>query len=277
VLQTQFADAERFVRQSLTLIEEKDHSQRAYLLGSLGSVLTHRGSFAEAAEAVQSAIIFYRAMGNWMVAPNMSRLSQILLHQGKYEECLLLMDAIQSVLATSGSQLGMREIMTHAHPSKQCEVALARGHYAEAYRYAEQALAAWTPVSYARYQRATLASQLALALWGLGRHEDARIQLSSALEDALQNRTYLGLLLAICAGALLELQRGNIARGLEFYTTIAGQPLVANSLWYADIAGKKIAAAASQLPVEIMASARQRGETAELWESGQRLADSLFA
>lgn len=277
VLQTHFADAEGYVRQSLTLIEEKDRFQRAYLLGSLASVLTHRGSFEEAEEAVQSAINIYRAEGHWMVMPNMGRLSEIYLHQGKYEQCLRQMEAIQAMLTTTDSQVGNREMMAYLHPSKQSAVALAQGHYNEAHRFAEQALAAWTPVAYSRYERASLVSRVALALRGLGRRDEAWRQLSLSLKQALGDRSYIGLLLAIATGALLEVQQGNIARGLELYTTIARQPLVSNSIWYADIAGKEIAETASKLPVEIAANARENGERADLWETGQTLADSIPA
>jgi hypothetical protein len=66
-----------------------------------------------------------------------------------------------------------------------------------------------------------------------------------------------------------------VARAVEYYATIATQPLVAHSTWYADIAGKEISAATSQLPVAIATSARQSGEKADLWETGQRLIGSL--
>ncbi len=272
MLQTHFAESERYVRRSLALIQEKDRHQWAYALGLLGSILFHRGAFAEAEDTLQSAINLYRTEGHWMGMANMLRLSENLLHQGKYAESLLQVGEARSLATTITSLPGVREAVNYVYPSRHAAVALALGHYAEAHHYAEQALASWMPVSYARYEWAELTSHLALALWGLGEREDAWLQLSAALKEALQNRTYSGLLLAISTGALFELQRGNVARSLEFYTTIAEQPLVANSVWYADIAGKGIATAASQLPVDVMVSARQSGENADLWETGQRLA-----
>jgi hypothetical protein len=91
--------------------------------------------FAEAAYAAQSAIDIYHAEGHWMSMVNMLRLSQILLHQGKYEQSLMQLDAIQTMVTHSISQYGLREMMNYRHPSWHASIALTKGHYAEAHAY----------------------------------------------------------------------------------------------------------------------------------------------
>jgi hypothetical protein len=139
----------------------------------------------------------------------------------------------------------------------------------------EQALAHWKPIAYARYDRVSITACLALALRGLGRNEEAQAQWAGALKDALENRVYLGLLLVLTVAALFELDRGHVARAIELYRTVASQPLVSHSVWYTDIAGRELATAARQLPVEVAASAQQRGEKADLWQTGEQLADTI--
>jgi hypothetical protein len=167
--------------------------------------------------------------------------------------------------------------MEYIYPWMHGAVALAQGNFVEAYNYLEHALAGWMPVAYGRYDRVSLIASLALALRGLGRNDEARVQLVAALDDALGSRAYLGLLLTLTVAALFKLDQGNMVPAVELYATVAVQPLVSHSIWYDDIAGKTIAEAAGQLPAELVTTARHKGENADLWEGGRVLADSLAA
>jgi hypothetical protein len=198
-----------------------------------------------------------------------------LLHQGKYTQVIQQIDAARSNAIRAGQGTGIQVAIEYIDPWMHGAVTLAQGRYAEAHKQLEQALAGWSPVAYGRYDRVSITATLALALRGLGRNDEARVQFAAALKDALSSRAYLGLLLALAVAALLELDRGNTARAVELYTTVAAQPLVAHSTWYTDIAGKEIAEAATHLPAERVATARLKGENADLWETGQALVDSI--
>lgn len=274
-VQNRFADAERFVRQSLTLIKPTDRHQRAYALGQLSMIQCYRGLFAEAEEAARGAIDTYRKEGHWMAGINMGRLSRIFLHQGRYEQALMLIDQALSTAQGGGQGDWRHAVLDYLHPWRRGSVALAQGHYAEANQHLEQALAAWTPVAYSLYQRAALMGERVFALRGLDRADEARDQLASALTEALQSRSYTGLLSIMCGAALLALDQGNVARCLDLYAAAAAEPLVTNSIWYADIAGNEIAAAAGQRPVDIAAQARRRGANPDLWTLAQELVDAL--
>jgi hypothetical protein len=50
---------------------------------------------------------------------------------------------------------------------------------------------------------------------------------------------------------------------------------VANSRWFADIAGNEIAAAAESLPPEVVARAQERGRARDLWATVEALLDEL--
>ena len=112
---------------------------------------------------------------------------------------------------------------------------------------------------------------LVLTLRAIGRIDEAWVQLAACLKDALEIRSYRGVLMAITGSALLELDRGNVAHAIALYSTGGMQPLVSLSAWFADVAGKEIAAAANQLSVGIAANARRNGET------GRSLGDRSIA
>jgi tetratricopeptide (TPR) repeat protein len=279
MIQGHFADAERFARQGLKIVPETIRYQQAYLLPLLGFAQFHLGLFAEAETAVTAAINMHLEYGGVDIATAniVARLTHILLHQGKYTQVIQQIDAARSNASRAGQSTGIRLAMEYIHPWMHGAVTLAQGHYAEAYIYLEQALAGWTPVAYGRYDRVSLIASLALALRGLGRNDEARVQLAAALDDALGSRAYFGLLIALTVAALFKLDQENTVPAVDLYATVAAQPLVSHSIWYNDIAGKTIAEAAGQLPAELVATARHKGEKAGLWEAGQALADSLAA
>jgi hypothetical protein len=55
----------------------------------------------------------------------------------------------------------------------------------------------------------------------------------------------------------------------------ATQGIVANSKWFADIAGDQIAEAAEGLPVEVADAAKARGRALDLWETVAGLLEEL--
>lgn len=276
LLQAHFADAERFIRQSLALIRDSDRRQRGYALGLLGSTLFNRGLFIEAELALREAIdIYLDANIDWAITANMGRLVHVLQHTGRYAQVLRQLEVMQSIVDRTNAHGALRGIVSYLSPWKQGAIALAQGHHAEAHGHLARAVAAWTPVAYSRYERAILIGCLVCALRGLGRGQEAYAQLAAGLEDTLQNHSYRGLLVMITAAALLELDRGNIERSLELYTAVGAQPLAAHSTWYADIAGKEIASASNQLPADVADGARRRGEAADLWDIAQTLIEAL--
>ncbi len=64
--------------------------------------------------------------------------------------------------------------------------------------------------------------------------------------------------------ALLLADLGKKERALELYALASRYPLVANSRWFEDVAGRRIAAVAATLPPEVVAAAQERGRARDL-------------
>ena len=80
---------------------------------------------------------------------------------------------------------------------------------------------------------------------------------------------------ALPAVALLLLDDGAPERAVELYALTSRYPYVANSRWFADVAGDDIAAAAESLPPDVVARARERGQARDLWVTVEALLDEL--
>jgi len=71
-------------------------------------------------------------------------------------------------------------------------------------------------------------------------------------------------MLALPAIALLLADEGEKERAVELYALASRYPLVANSRWFEDVAGRHIAAVAATLPPDAVAAAQERGQARTL-------------
>jgi hypothetical protein len=67
--------------------------------------------------------------------------------------------------------------------------------------------------------------------------------------------------------ALLLADGGQAERAVEVYALAARYPLVANSRWFEEVAGREVATVATQLPLQAAQKARTRGQAADLWQA----------
>ena len=74
---------------------------------------------------------------------------------------------------------------------------------------------------------------------------------------------------------MLLLSRGEVERAADLYALAARYPYVARSVWYEDVFGKHIAAAAKGLPLEVVTAAQERGKRRDLWETAEELLAEL--
>lgn len=75
--------------------------------------------------------------------------------------------------------------------------------------------------------------------------------------------------------ALLLVDQGEQERGVECYALASRHPYVANSRWFEDVAGRYIGAVAETLPPEVVAAARARGRSRELWATAKEVLAEL--
>ena len=108
-----------------------------------------------------------------------------------------------------------------------------------------------------------------------GRRRRAVQSLHSAFRARLRVYEHPELLLALSIGALLTADAGAVERAVELYALAARHPLVANSRWFENVAGRYLAAAAATLPPEVVVAAQKRGRARELWATVEELLTGL--
>jgi tetratricopeptide (TPR) repeat protein len=116
---------------------------------------------------------------------------------------------------------------------------------------------------------------LGVAARGLGQLTQAQECLRRSLQISTGIRVVITSLYALPVAALLLADRGQVQRAIEVYALASRYTFVARSCWFEDIAGSHITAAAGALPPEVVAAARQRGLTRDLWATVGQLLDEL--
>jgi tetratricopeptide (TPR) repeat protein len=101
---------------------------------------------------------------------------------------------------------------------------------------------------------------LALARLSLGDRQSARACLAEGLHITEQTRLYLAASTCLPAAARLLVQLEKPEAALEVYTAATSLPIVSNSSWVEQVAGRVVLAAAAALSPEAAAAARKRGQ-----------------
>ena len=70
---------------------------------------------------------------------------------------------------------------------------------------------------------------------------------------------------------MLLVDQENVEIAVELYAPATRFPLVRNSQWFEDVAGRHIAAAAKALPPEVVAAAQARGQARDLWQTVEEI------
>ena len=105
----------------------------------------------------------------------------------------------------------------------------------------------------------------------MGQSSLAKRRLKDALKNAVDEKIFLPLIQTLPGIALLFSDQGQVERAVELYALACTQGIVANSKWFADIAGDEIAQAAQGLPVEVVEAAKARGRSLDLWGTAEAL------
>jgi hypothetical protein len=110
---------------------------------------------------------------------------------------------------------------------------------------------------------------------GGGELDQAREHLYEALQISAQIGDFVTLLLALPSVAVLLAGQGDVERAVEIYALASRYPVVANSQWFEDVVGKRIAAGAASMPPEAVAAAQERGRARDLEATVQELLEEL--
>ena len=112
---------------------------------------------------------------------------------------------------------------------------------------------------------------IGLAARGLDQRHEAWQHLATALEWASRHQEFRELMVTLAGIALLLVDVGQIERAVELYALASRYPFVANSCWFADVAGNTLAEVAATLPAERVAVLRERGRTRDLKATAAKL------
>ncbi len=116
---------------------------------------------------------------------------------------------------------------------------------------------------------------LALVLRALGDMDSACDQLAEAIRLAIEMKSPPVLCYSLTTSALLLADRGDNEQAVAVYTLALQNPIVANSQWFYDVAGKEIEAIAESLPSAGAEAAKARGAELDLWETAEELFENF--
>jgi tetratricopeptide (TPR) repeat protein len=258
--QGRFAEAERLAREGVAAaLEAGSRARPAFPLMNLGEVLEKVAKFSEARSLLQQSLELYADLGrrNYVAAAR-TLLGSVALHMGRYEE------------ARDHAQTGLNLAREHG-PWFYAGLdllllgclELAQGTPATAHPLLEESAAIYREVGPKDDLSLVLACR-AIAARGLGDRPGARQHLCDALEIAQECRVVSPLMWTLPATALLLSDEGQKERAVELYALASRFPLVAESRWFADVAGNTLAEVAAALPAERVAVLRERGRTCDL-------------
>ena len=96
-----------------------------------------------------------------------------------------------------------------------------------------------------------------------------------ALRTGVELHAFFPTISGLPLAALLLADDGEAGRAVEVYAAASTYGYVSNSVWFEDVVGQHIAAAAADLPPEAVAAAQERGRGRDLWKMAQELLEEL--
>ncbi|MEZ4869776.1 MAG: BTAD domain-containing putative transcriptional regulator [Caldilineaceae bacterium] len=262
--QEKFEEAEGLVRQGVMICQEVGLRQDlASSFRQWGELLLRQGKFIESRARFEESVTIYRDLGNQR-GEIISRLAsgEANLHLGQFEQVRTL-----AQLAVPISQhLLFRE---GYFPLISGCLALIDNDYAAAERLLEESVL--TGRESGRLYLGWALAYRGYAKCLLGEHTAAKQILLEALTIGAEIRAFLPLVTALPAVALLKVAQGEMNYAIELYAVASRYPYVANSRWFGDVVGHRMAVVAENLPPEMVTAARMQGQTRDLWVTAANL------
>lgn len=295
-----YADARRWIEQGLILQQEvADQEPRASLFNLLGIVALHQSQLDEAEQAQRTAMAITQAIGQKLYH-ELFYLGYTMVWSGKFGEGRALLEqrireddgtGRRNQLAGAYERLGeaclhmgdytvarthvqtsltiLREVNDPRQWGNSCltlaQVALVEGAYTEAQSLLGEAVQTLRSIG----QRGALGWALAYLGYtthALGNPDQAHHYWVEAIQIAMATGGCFPLLITLPALALRYLEQEEPTRAIELYTLALQHPFIANSRWFADVAGRHVIAAMTLLPPDVVQAAQERGRAADLWQ-----------
>jgi DNA-binding SARP family transcriptional activator/predicted ATPase len=259
VKQFRFREAEDLIRQGLSLAPETNRFGIAYGLGQLCGVQLRTGHVTEAETTALDAIAAWEDLGlrAWTVRTSIV-LAEARLHRGAYPEARVLAEETVSRAREIGFDHGVSQAQIVLG-----EVLLAEAALPQAYATLQNSLKVLVQIS-DDPRDIHPSAWIGLAARGLDHRHEAWQHLATALEWASRHQEFRELMVTLTGIALLLADEGRIERAVELYALASRYPFVANSCWFADVAGDTLAEVAATLPADQVAVLQERGRAREL-------------
>jgi tetratricopeptide (TPR) repeat protein len=293
-----YGAAQRWYEQGLALRQAMgDQKGMARSLISLSTLAQNLGQPDKSAHLAERGIAICRDIGDLGgLATGLLNLSATQLFMGEFDQARSLLQQSPAVerdlgfatvstrtyLALAHSHLGLhgearrlaevalaqaREIGHRPYIGIVCWclgcVALAQGAFGEA-----QVLLAESASHFAELSRPDnlcwVLACLPYAARGLEGPREAWRMVGEALRQCAGDPAAPPVNLALGAAALLLADEGQVERAVELYALVLRSPMAANSRWFEDLAGRRIAATAEGLPPGVAEAARERGRGRDL-------------
>lgn len=292
-----YAQAQELLEKSLEIYQEVgDQRRMAAALSWLGNIALFQGQI-EGEQLIQESRAIYAALGDHINLVESTDLAcMALMMMGQYDKARDLMkekrtidnrmdfrqDALHSLLAGALVHLGQyQEAQIHAQAGLKLArqvgdafglgfalvvngwLALVDEHYEPAHRLFRESAEHCETYGLKELLSWALACQ-GLAEQRVGKLELARTHLLSALQTALEIKSFVATTFALTSSIPWLVDLGAKEQALEWYTVVSQYPMVANSAWFNDLIGQQVEAVAADLPPDVVASAKERGQGQEL-------------
>jgi predicted ATPase/DNA-binding SARP family transcriptional activator len=258
--QGQLEKSVRLYRESISL-HRKIGDERSHrdLQGDLVFVLLALGEFEEARLHVEENLAICKNLGSKReLAYVLSVSSFAELHHGRYERARA--DAEEGIALAR--EVDFRWTLGSSLWYLGC-AALASGATVEAEQWLRESTAVLRELRHQDGVAGIRATQ-AIAALRLEQRPLARECLRESVRNVVEVGGFYSPLPTLSALALYAADRGRVERALELYALASCSPLVANSRWYEDVAGRYLAALAAALPPDVAAAASERGRVQDL-------------
>jgi tetratricopeptide (TPR) repeat protein len=264
----QFEQAEAMLQEALSISTElQDHLDIVAISGSFIIQRVWQGRFDEARNLVREIMAAYHNLEyqQSFAALFHARTAFPDQYLGDYE------------IARSRAQQSLKFLKEMTHYATDLyiaianailgNVALGEGCYAEAQeRFQESIPVRMDPDITVRF----LGCQ-GFAARGLKKNRQAQGYFYQALKGTVKLEHFFSFVHILPGIALLFADQGEVERAVELYALVCNYGIVANSKWFADIAGDEIAEMAEKLPVEVVEAAQARGQALDLWKTAKGL------
>jgi tetratricopeptide (TPR) repeat protein len=251
-----------------TCSEIRDRTNMAQAHWNLGVLMAWAGQYEQSKESLTRAEALFEELG---LRPPAIILGNVLAMLGEYDE---VVDYCYRYMATAGettytaNEARANNWLTYA--------ALAHEEYAQAHILSRQSIAAYEACGLMAYAGAGYGF-LALAARGLGEHSHSLQYQEKGLciQMEVGQLGPLGIRLCAPVTAVLLADNDHPKEAIAAYAFATNHPMVANSVWFDEVVGEEVRAAAAQLPSEVVQEAQRQGRESDPWQMGEALLELL--